>query len=57
MRLLPSDVGNQPFVTALHDLQARPDPLGLLCSILPLFGILGLRDSALKFVLQISSLT
>ena len=33
------------FLTALHDLQARPDPLDLLCSILPLFDALAFSDS------------
>ena len=43
------------FFTALHSLQARPDPLDLLCSILSLFDALALSDS--DFFLQISSLT
>ena len=43
------------FLTALHDLQARPDPLDLLCSILPLFDALAFSDT--EFFLKISSLT
>ena len=42
------------FLSALHDLQARPDPLDLLCSILPLFDALASTDS--DFFLKISSL-